>query len=119
MEFALNILKAVSDGNRLRVVMALTGNEKLCVCEITEMLGLAMGTVSRHMSVLQKARLVKSRKNGRWVYYSLSEEFPAPLLEWLKEKAGKNSEVIMDRERLLGILARGEAEGCKPKKRVC
>ena len=55
MEQVLGTTKALADGNRLRVVMALTDQEELCVCQITELLNLAMPTVSRHMSVLQKA----------------------------------------------------------------
>lgn len=117
MEHTLDMLKAVSDGNRLRVVIALTHFQELCVCEITDMLGLATATVSRHMSVLQKARLVRSRKNGRWVYYSISEEFPALFLGWLKKTVGNDSKLIRDKENLVGILGRRETELCKPKAR--
>jgi len=117
MEHTLNILKAASDGSRLRVILALTEHGELCVCEITEMLSLATATVSRHMSVLQRAGLVRSRKRGRWVYYGLSEEFPDLLLEWLKKNVANDSEVLKDRERLLGIIAGGEADSCKPSAR--
>jgi len=48
------ITKALSDGNRLRVVVSLMEHEELCVCQITEMLKLATATVSRHMSVLSE-----------------------------------------------------------------
>lgn len=84
MENTLNIIKALADGNRLRVVMTLVNVNELCVCQVTEMLGLATATVSRHMSVLQNAGLVASRKKGRWVYYRLADNFPDILLEWLQ-----------------------------------
>jgi ArsR family transcriptional regulator len=72
MRELLAITKALGDANRLRVVGALQGRE-LCLCQIVEMLGLATSTVSRHMSILQHARLVDSRKHGRWTYFRLAE----------------------------------------------
>jgi ArsR family transcriptional regulator len=113
MEKTLNITKALADGNRLRVIMALTDYDELCVCQITELLGHATATVSRHMSVLQNAGLVKSRKEGRWVYYSLSETFPRRLLIWLKEAAGNANEIKRDKENLESIISNGLDALCK------
>lgn len=107
MEQTLNITKALADGNRLRVIMALTDYEELCVCQITGMLGHATATVSRHMSVLQNAGLVKSRKEGRWVYYGISQSFPLQLLQWLKEAVGNTEEIARDKEKLRTILSDG------------
>ncbi|MBN2584495.1 MAG: winged helix-turn-helix transcriptional regulator [Planctomycetes bacterium] len=72
----LAVAKALSDENRVRALMALTGGE-LCVCQLVELLGLAPSTVSKHMSVLYQARLVESRKDGRWMYYRLPEDAEA------------------------------------------
>ncbi len=105
MEQTLNITKALADGNRLRVVMALAACEELCVCQITEMLGLATATVSRHMSVLQNAGLVKSRKDARWVHYRLSKTFPPLLFDWLKGATGHTAEIEADREKLRAIIS--------------
>lgn len=105
MEQTLSMTKALADGNRLRVVMALTTCEELCVCQITEMLGLATATVSRHMSVLQNAGLVKSRKDARWVHYRLSETFPPLLSRWLEEAAGHAAEIEADRKNLEAIVS--------------
>ncbi len=69
MDQVIDVIKALSDGNRLRIVMALMDNKEICVCQVTEMLRLAMPTVSQHMRVLQNAGLVKNRKDSRWVYY--------------------------------------------------
>jgi ArsR family transcriptional regulator, arsenate/arsenite/antimonite-responsive transcriptional repressor len=107
MEQTLNITKALADGNRLRVIMALTHYDELCVCQITEILGHATPTVSRHMSVLQNAGLVKSRKEGRWVYYRLSQTFPRRLLQWLKDAAGNADEMARDKEKLRTIVSNG------------
>jgi ArsR family transcriptional regulator, arsenate/arsenite/antimonite-responsive transcriptional repressor len=105
MEQTVNITKALADGNRLRVVMALTAFDELCVCQITELLGVATATVSRHMSVLQNAGLVKSRKDARWVHYRLSEKFPTLLHRWLENTVGRSAEMAADRDKLKAILA--------------
>jgi DNA-binding transcriptional ArsR family regulator len=64
----VDIAKALSDPGRVRILCALRDAE-LCVCQIVELLGLATSTVSKHMAILRQARLVESRKDGRWVYY--------------------------------------------------
>jgi ArsR family transcriptional regulator len=66
------VTKALSDSNRVRTLMFLQGGE-LCLCQIIEMLGLAPSTVSKHMAVLHNARLIESRKEGRWVFFRLAE----------------------------------------------
>jgi len=113
VEKTLNITKALADGNRLRVIMALTGYDELCVCQITELLGHTTATVSRHMSVLQNAGLVKSRKEGRWVHYGISQSFPLQLLQWLKEAVGNTEEIARDKEKLRTIVSKGLDALCK------
>lgn len=107
MERILNSIKALSDGNRLRVVMTLKDCGELCVCQITEMLGLATPTVSRHMSVLQGAGLVKSRKDSRWVYYRLSDTFPPMLLQWLEDGLMDSEDIAKDKEKINSIISNG------------
>ncbi len=73
MREVLAITKALADENRLRAVGLLKDRE-LCLCQIAEVLGLASSSVSRHMSILQQARLVESRKQGRWAYFRLADD---------------------------------------------
>lgn len=73
MRDLLAITKALADESRLRSIGLLDGRE-LCLCQIVEVLGLAPSTVSKHMSILQQARLVESRKEGRWTYFRLADE---------------------------------------------
>jgi len=110
MEKALNITKALSEGNRMRVIIALTTHDELCVCQITEILGLAMATVSRHMSILQNAALVKGRKEGRWMYYRLSDTFPPLLLQWLRNSLCNANEIKKDEKMLKKIVSCGRDE---------
>lgn len=67
----ISITKALSDKHRVRVVLALKEGE-LCVCQIVELTKLAPSTTSKHMSILKQAGIVKSRKEGKWVYYFLN-----------------------------------------------
>lgn len=73
MRELLAVMKALADPSRLRVVAALEGRE-LCLCQIVELLELATSTVSRHMAILERARLVDARKAGRWTYFRLAGE---------------------------------------------
>ncbi len=116
MEGVLEKMKALSDKNRLRVVAALMKNEELCVCQITEMLGIATPTVSRHMSILLGGSLVESRKEGRWVYYSLSSAFPKPLLRWIDDSLANSAALASDRLKLNDILCCEPAELCRQQK---
>ena len=72
MRDLMAVLKALADENRVRALMALRPRE-LCVCQIIELLGLAPSTVSKHMAILKQARLVDSRKEGRWIFYRLAK----------------------------------------------
>lgn len=71
MDKVIEVLKAVSDPTRLRIIMALMGGKEVCVCKITEMLCLAPSTISKHMSILKHAGLIESRKEGKWIYYKI------------------------------------------------
>ena len=65
-----NIMKALAHTTRLFIVNELAKKE-LCVCEITEMVGDDMSTISKHLSVLKNAGLVGDDKRGTSVYYKL------------------------------------------------
>lgn len=103
----LRITKAVSDGNRLRVLMALAHQKELCACHISELLRVSPPTVSRHMNILETAGLVTARKDSRWVHYRLSDETrePAmrPLIKWLGEALKAAPAIVQDRTTLGGI----------------
>ena len=72
MEEFVNVLKGLSDNSRLRTVWLLyQTNTPLCVCEIMDALTISQYNVSRHLKVLKNAGLIREKKDGRWVYYSL------------------------------------------------
>ncbi len=117
MKATVHVTKALSDGSRLRVIAALAEHAQLCVCQLTEMLQLATPTVSRHMSVLQNARLVHSRRDGRWVFYRISDSFPPLLLQWIRSSLTESEEIAKDRENLKSILACELRDLCRNQKR--
>src|ERR1035441_9529883 len=102
----MNITKALADENRVRMLLALRGGE-LCVCQITELFGLAPSTVSKHLSILFQAGLVESRKDGRWIYYKLpGNEAPAVVhgaIEWVQKSLDGNPRVADDKRTLKRI----------------
>jgi ArsR family transcriptional regulator len=66
-----NVFKALADKTRLRI-LALLGNNEVCVCHIHDSLGLPQPTVSRHLAYLRKSGLVAARRDGVWMHYQLS-----------------------------------------------
>lgn len=115
MEQTLNILKALSDRNRLRVVAALMNFEELCVCQILELLQVSGATASRHLSQLVHAGLLISRKEGRWIYYRLhpSATEHLPLFNWLQQTLGDSVDCQNDRQLVEAITACEPANICR------
>lgn len=66
------LFKALADETRLRILKLLQLRE-MCVCEVMVALGLTQPTASHHLGILENAGLVKDRKEGKWVFYSLAE----------------------------------------------
>jgi ArsR family transcriptional regulator len=64
------VLKALAHPARLLMVEALSRGER-CVCELTDLIGMAMPTVSRHLSLLRNAGIIEDEKRGPQVFYRL------------------------------------------------
>jgi ArsR family transcriptional regulator, arsenate/arsenite/antimonite-responsive transcriptional repressor len=103
MDELIKILKAFGDKNRLRIVKLLQ-KKKLCVCEITEILGLATSTVSNHLSILKEADIISDVKDGKWVDYNLNirtnNVFLNGLLPLLTFWLNNDAQVQADLEKL-------------------
>lgn len=103
----MRITKALADPNRVRVLLALKPGE-LCVCQISELLGLAPSTISKHLSLLHHAGLIESRKDERWVFYRLpgrnADIAVREAVDWVQKSLGKTPEADADRRRLKRIL---------------
>ncbi|MFH0823219.1 MAG: metalloregulator ArsR/SmtB family transcription factor [Pseudomonadota bacterium] len=107
MREVIGIMRALGDENRVRALLALR-NRELCLCQLIEFLGLAPSTVSKHMSILKQARLVDSRKSGRWVYYRLAGHDSPPQVQgavtWLFDSLSGDKSLCWDEQRLQDIL---------------
>jgi ArsR family transcriptional regulator len=66
------IIKAMAHPSRLFIVDELAKTNERCVCELTEMVGADMSTVSKHLAILRSAGLVQDEKRGAMVYYRLA-----------------------------------------------
>jgi len=65
--------KVLGDKTRLRILVLLKDRE-LCVCDLTEVLGISQPGVSQQMRRLRQAGFVNERRGGQWIYYSLNTE---------------------------------------------
>lgn len=68
------MIRALADTTRLRILHLLSKGE-LCVCDVMCVLKQPQSKISRHFAYLRKARLVAARKEGLWMYYSLSKGY--------------------------------------------
>jgi ArsR family transcriptional regulator len=71
MNNLIKIFKALSDKNRIRILIILT-KKTLCVCEIQDILGVTVSTVSQHLSILKEIGFILDEKDGKWVNYRLN-----------------------------------------------
>ncbi len=72
MDELLNLFGMLSDKTRLRILLLLLNNE-LCVCEVFAALGMSQPRVSRQLAILKQARLIKDRREGKWIYYKIDD----------------------------------------------
>lgn len=69
--------KALSDLTRLRMLVLLSHEGELCVCELTHALDEIQPKISRHLAQLRELGVVLDRRQGQWIYYRLNPDFPA------------------------------------------
>lgn len=85
------IFKALCDENRVKILKLLGTGEK-CACKILEELNVTQPTLSHHMKILCDSEIVVGRKEGKWMYYSISESGANQAKEILNELTVINGE---------------------------
>lgn len=83
------LFKVFGDSTRIRILNVLF-EEEMCVCDIAEALGMNQSAVSHQLRVLKNAKLIKNRKDGKQVFYSLADDHVSTILamglEHIEEK---------------------------------
>lgn len=79
------LFKVLSDATRLRIAYALTIEEELCVCDVSASVDCSIATASHHLRTLLRQGLVKYRKEGKVVYYSLDDHHVSSLVHLAME----------------------------------
>ncbi len=117
MRELVNVMKALSDPGRLKVLKLLEARE-MCACEIIGLLGLAQPTVSRHLKVLADAGLISGRKVGSWVHYRLvpspSTPYARVMLAALRGWLEDDPEVVSLRQAQRAAQPLPSADLCSP-----
>ncbi|MDL0430968.1 metalloregulator ArsR/SmtB family transcription factor [Marinobacter sp. TBZ242] len=90
----VTIFKAMADDLRLAALLLIRGQEKLCVCELTEAFDVSQPKVSRHLASLRDAGLLETERRGQWVYYYLNPGLPDWVLRVLEETAHNNAALV-------------------------
>ena len=72
--------KIFGDTTRVKILYALDKSE-LCVCDISALLGMSLSAVSHQLKILRDSNLVKTRREGKVVYYNLADEHVKSILE--------------------------------------
>lgn len=113
LESTTAIASALSHPARLRAVAMLRTGE-LCACQITEVLGLASSTVSAHLKELKRAGLLVERKEGRWVYFGLSNQPAAQ--SWVTTallSVGDDPQLLADEEMVAEMRTLSVEDLCR------
>ena len=72
--------RALADSSRVKIVSSLLQQE-LCVCDLAAVVGMSESAVSQHLRILRNLRLVKTRREGKLVYYALDDAHVRELLD--------------------------------------
>ena len=97
-EARARIIKAMAHPTRLFIVDELAKSGERCVCELTEMIGVDMSTVSRHLAMLKNAGIIEDEKRGSQVYYNLRVRCVLDFLECVESVMKCNAK---NQQRLL------------------
>lgn len=103
MKQSARMFKALADETRLRILGLLLTRGELCVCDIMAALQLPQSTVSRHMAYLRNSGWVDDRREGLWVYYTVTagaSDFQLEIAGLLLTHLPASSVAAEDRQRL-------------------
>jgi len=94
--------------------MAALRNGELCVCELVDALDISQSSLSSHLQICREVGVVTTRKESRWIYYSLSARYE-PLIETIfseLQTLGRDEQLRRDARRLKKRLQMREGDRC-------
>jgi len=91
MEKMVTLITALSDRTRLRLYLLLS-KENLCVCELANILNIAQSRISHSLKILKEANLIKNKRQGKWIIYSINEKLNNKFIQGLKEEIQLSSQ---------------------------
>ena len=114
MDYPLEIFKALSDQTRFRIIcILLNAKEELCECDLADILNLPQYNISKHLTLLDSSNLIKKRKEGRWVYLSISDYLDKFNSEVLNSFSHIPEEInIADIEKMNELVLSKNSERC-------
>lgn len=110
-----NFLKMLSDPTRLRCLMLLLQEGRLCVCELTHALDDIQPKISRHLATLRENRIVIDQRAGQWIYYQINPELP----DWAKQMLKSTLKGAAGHKPFSHDLKKLHAMSKRPDNRIC
>jgi ArsR family transcriptional regulator len=108
----LGVAKVLGDPTRVRV-LALLGYGELCVCELVDALRISQSSLSSHLQICRQAGVLTTRKESRWIYYSLSTRYSRLIKRIFSElQLGSDEQLRQDARRLKKRLQLREGGRC-------
>ena len=77
----LDVLRVLSDETRQEIVMVFVKNKELCANDIANQFSLSRATVSHHLNLMKRAKVLNSRKDGKEMYYSFNKKYVTDLIK--------------------------------------
>ncbi|TAL48158.1 MAG: ArsR family transcriptional regulator [Methylovulum sp.] len=109
------LFKCLADETRLRCMVLLHKEGRLCVCELTYALAMSQPKISRHLALLRQINVLQDSREGQWVYYQINRELPGwvfDILDIATKQFSEQPRLQQDIERLQAMSTRPWLSKC-------
>ena len=101
--------KLLADETRMRCLLLIAREQRLCVCELTHALDESQPKISRHLAQLRQSGVLTDERQGQWVYYKVSDQLPGwlnKIIDGLKHSNCLQQQYSVDTQRLSDMTDR-------------
>lgn len=101
--------KLLADETRMRCLLLIAREQRLCVCELTHALDESQPKISRHLAQLRQSGVLIDERQGQWVYYKVSDQLPGwlhKIIDGLKQSNCLQQQYSVDTQRLSDMTDR-------------